>query len=68
MPALLFTVAAIGYYRKGAWRFDDFEHSILLSIIPAAISHLVYLAAYNKSGDSMHVAGHVLNIWGTDLP
>ncbi len=64
VPALFFTLAAVGYCRKGSWRLDDFEHSVLLSLIPAAISHLVYLAVYSKVGDSMYLAGHLLKILG----
>jgi len=61
-PGLCFTVAAIGYFRKGSWRQDDFEHWVLLSLIVAAISHLIYLAIYNKPGDSLYIAGHVMKI------
>jgi signal transduction histidine kinase/ActR/RegA family two-component response regulator len=64
LPALCFTLAAIGYFRKGSWRSDDFEHWVLLSLIVAAISHLGYLALYNKTGDSLFIAGHVLKIVG----
>ncbi len=64
LPALFFTLAAIGYYRKGYWRVDGFEHWVLLSLIVAAISHLTYLAIYNKAGDSLYIAGHVLKIMG----
>ncbi len=64
VPALFFTLAAIGYYRKGAWRSDDFEHWLLLSMILAAASHLLYLSIYTKPGDSPYVAGHVLKILG----
>ena len=64
LPALGFILAAIGYYRKGSWRVDDFEHCVLLSLIVPAMSHLVYLSIYNKTGDSLFVAGHVLKIVG----
>jgi signal transduction histidine kinase/CheY-like chemotaxis protein len=64
LPAVCFTLAAIGYFRKGSWRHDDFEHWVLLSLIVAAISHLAYLSIYNKAGDSLHIAGHVLKIVG----
>jgi signal transduction histidine kinase/CheY-like chemotaxis protein len=57
-PAILFIVAAIGYYRRGAWRYDDFEHWLLLSIICSAAGHLLYLSIYVKTGDSLHLAGH----------
>ena len=64
VPGICFTLAAIGYFRKGAWKFDAFEHWLLLSLIPAAASHLVYLCFYSSIGDSFYVAGHVLKIAG----
>jgi signal transduction histidine kinase/CheY-like chemotaxis protein len=64
VPALCFTLAAIGYFRKGSWKFDDFEHWLLLSLIVAAFSHLTNLAIYNKTGDSLFIVGHVLKIVG----
>jgi signal transduction histidine kinase/CheY-like chemotaxis protein len=62
VPAVFFTLAAVGYYRKSAWRFDHFEYSILLSLIAAGLSHIAYLTVYNKTGDSMYIVGHVLKI------
>jgi signal transduction histidine kinase/DNA-binding response OmpR family regulator len=62
VPALFFALGAIGYFRKGAWKSDDFEHWVLLSVIVAAVSHLIYLSIYNKTGDSLFVTGHVLKI------
>jgi signal transduction histidine kinase len=60
----IFLLAAIGYYRKGSWRTDDFEHSILLSLVVLALSHVVYLSVYARVGDSMYLAGHLLKIGG----
>jgi signal transduction histidine kinase/CheY-like chemotaxis protein len=62
VPGIFFTFAAIGYFRKGSWRHDDFEHWVLLSLIVAAISHLTYFALYNKVGDSLYVVGHGLKV------
>jgi signal transduction histidine kinase/CheY-like chemotaxis protein len=67
LPGICFSVAAIGYFRKGDWKFDRFEHCVLLSLLPAAIGHLVYLSVYRHFGDSMYVAGHVLKIIGYGL-
>ena len=64
VPALFFALAAIGYFRKGSWRLDGFEHWVLLSLIVAAVSHLIYLSIYSKAGDSLFIAGHVLKIVG----
>jgi signal transduction histidine kinase/CheY-like chemotaxis protein len=63
-PALFFGLAAIGYLRKGAWKNDDFEHWLVLSLIVATASHLAYMALYGKPFDSMFVAAHALKILG----
>ncbi len=62
VPAVFFALAAAGYYKKGAWRWDYFEYSILLSLIAATISQTVYLPVCDRIGDSMHIAGHMLKI------
>ena len=62
VPALFFTLAAVGYFRNGCWRSDDFEHWVLLSLIVSAVSHLIYLSIYNKTGDSLFIMGHVFKI------
>jgi signal transduction histidine kinase/DNA-binding response OmpR family regulator len=64
VPAFFFLLAAVGYYRKGSWRRDELEHSLLLSLVVAALSHLPYLALYSQAGDSMYLAAHVLKIAG----
>jgi len=58
IPASFFLLAAIGYWRKGSWRTDALEHSLLLSLIVASLSHLIYLAPYSQTGDSLFLAGH----------
>jgi len=63
-PGICFSFAAIGFFRKGTWKQDRFEHWVLLSLILAAASHLAYLSVYNQIGDSMYIAGHVLKIAG----
>ncbi len=62
VAALFFALGAIGYFRKGSWKSDDFEHWVLLSIIVSAVSHLIYLSIYIKAGDSLFITGHVLKI------
>jgi signal transduction histidine kinase len=64
VPGAIFLLAAIGYYRKGTWRSDDFEHSILLSLVVLAISHILYLSIYARVGDALYLAGHILKIGG----
>lgn len=38
LPAVLFAVALVGYWRKGLWRRDEFDHYIILSLIVGFIS------------------------------
>jgi len=64
ITALFFLLAAIGYYRKGSWRRDNLEHSILLSLIVAAAGHALYMSLYSQTGDTFYVVGHVMKIAG----
>jgi len=64
IPGLCFTLAAIGYYRKESWRFDNFEHWVMLSLIVSAAGDLAYMSVYNKTGDSLFIVGHLLKIIG----
>jgi signal transduction histidine kinase/DNA-binding response OmpR family regulator len=62
VPGAFFLLAAWGYYRKGLWRSDDLEHSLLLSLIVFSASHFLYLSIYAQTGDSLIQAGHLLKI------
>jgi len=62
VPGVFFLLAAWGYYRKGLWRSDDLEHSLLLSLIVFSASHFLYLSIYAQTGDSLVQAGHILKI------
>ncbi|HTS30477.1 MAG TPA: response regulator [Bryobacteraceae bacterium] len=63
VPAGLFLTALVGYYRKGAWKFDAFEFWLLLSMIPAAAGHLLFLSIYVKPGDVLHISAHILKVF-----
>jgi signal transduction histidine kinase/DNA-binding response OmpR family regulator len=62
VPGTFFLLASLGYYRKGLWKRDGLEHSLLLSLIVFSLSHLPYLAIYEQPGDSLIQAGHILKI------
>ena len=62
VPGVFFLLAAGGYYRKGSWRTDDLEHSLLLSLIVFSLSHFLFLSIYAQPGDSRIQAGHILKI------
>jgi signal transduction histidine kinase/DNA-binding response OmpR family regulator len=59
-PAIFFILSAIGYWRKGAWKTDDVEHWLLLSLIFGSTSYLTYYPLYNKLYDPLYIGGHVL--------
>jgi signal transduction histidine kinase/DNA-binding response OmpR family regulator len=67
VPALFFGLAAVGYWRKGTGRTDDFEHWLVLSLIVAAASHVGYMALYGAPLDSSFFAAHVLKLLGYTL-
>jgi signal transduction histidine kinase/CheY-like chemotaxis protein len=59
-PAIFFILSAIGYWRKGAWKTDDVEHWLLLSLIFGSVSYFTYYPLYNKLYDPLYIGGHVL--------
>ena len=62
IPGILFGLACAGYVRRGLWKTDEFEHWLVLSIMAAAVSHLPYLALYDRPLDALYLAGHTLKI------
>jgi len=61
VPTLFFGLAAIGYLAKDSWKTDHFEHWLMLSLILAAESHLVYMLCV-RMFDAPFIAAHVLKI------
>ena len=62
VAAVLFLLAGAGYLWKGAWKSDDFEHWLVISIAVAAGSSLAYMAFSAQLYDSLYIAAHVLKI------
>ena len=62
LPGIFFAVAAWGYWRKGAWKTDDVEHWLMLSLVVGAVSYLTYHPIYDGLYDPLYVVGHVLNV------
>jgi len=54
-------LAAIGYLVKGSWKTDHFEHWLVLSLIVAAESHLVYMLCA-RLFDAPYVVAMLLKI------
>ena len=62
VPTFFFVAAAIGYWRKGDWKIDDFEHWLMLSIVLGTATYLAYYPLYNKLYDPSYTMGHVLTV------
>jgi signal transduction histidine kinase/CheY-like chemotaxis protein len=58
--ASMFVIAAIGYLLKGAWKYDDFENWLVISLITGAVLHVAYLSYYRSTFDASFIAAHVL--------
>ena len=64
VPAFFFALAAIGYLWRGAWKTDDFEHWLVLSLILCAIGHMGYMSFYSQIFDTQFLVAHGLKILG----
>ncbi|MBL4602782.1 MAG: PAS domain S-box protein [Emcibacteraceae bacterium] len=43
LPAILFIFALIGYWKKGKWKHDVFEHWIVIALIVSVVSQLLFM-------------------------
>ncbi|HKJ22903.1 MAG TPA: diguanylate cyclase, partial [Gammaproteobacteria bacterium] len=55
-------LALIGYLSKGHWRFDPFEHWLVLALIVDFVGQGLFMASSTHMGDTMFTAAHVLKI------
>jgi signal transduction histidine kinase/CheY-like chemotaxis protein len=62
VPALFFALAVAGYLRRGAWRSNDFEHWLVLSLIAATAGEFAYMTFYTRLYDAQFLLGHALKI------
>ena len=62
LPAAFFALAFVGFYRKGSWRRDAFEHWMLVSLLIAALTHGAFMAFSWQRFDAMFDAAHLLKI------
>jgi signal transduction histidine kinase/DNA-binding response OmpR family regulator len=61
-PALFFGVAVAGYLSRGAWKSNDFEHWLVLSLIAAVGGEFAYMTFYDRLYDTQFLVGHTLKI------
>jgi PAS domain S-box-containing protein len=62
VPAAFFLMAFIGFYWKGTWRRDQFEHWLLVSLLIAFLTHGAFMAFSPERFDAMFDAAHLLKI------
>lgn len=62
VPAAFFLLTFIGFYRKGSWRRDKFEHWLLVSLLIAFLAHGAFMAFSPERFDAMFDAAHLLKI------
>ena len=60
VPALFFLMALYGYLSKGAWRRDDLEHWLVLSLIVGLISQTAFMSFSGQLFDLEFDAAHAL--------
>jgi diguanylate cyclase (GGDEF)-like protein/PAS domain S-box-containing protein len=58
----LFAVAALGYFRKGAWKSSSFEHGLMLFLITATIQDSLYMPFAGQLFDARSAAAHTLQM------
>ncbi|MCM8537468.1 MAG: PAS domain-containing protein, partial [Lentisphaeraceae bacterium] len=44
LPAFFFFLALVGYLKKGEWKFDSFEHWLVLSLVINVVSQVVFMS------------------------
>lgn len=62
VPAALFALAFAGYWRKGSWRQDAFEHWLLLSLLLGVLGQALFMAFSGTVYDGPFQAAHVLKL------
>lgn len=62
VPALFFGLAFAGFYKKGSWRRDQFDHWMMVSLLIAALGHGAFMAFSEAKLDVMSDGAHLLKI------
>jgi PAS domain S-box-containing protein len=62
LPALLFALTFVGFYRKGRWRTDPFEHWLLVSLLLSSMAHAAFMASSTHRFDAVFDAAHLLKV------
>ena len=59
-PALFFLLALIGYWHQGHWRYDAFEHWLVLALIVSFMSQFIFMPFSGQLFDAMFSTAHLL--------
>lgn len=62
IPGAFFLLAFAGFYRKGSWRRDQFEHWMLVSLLIATLTHVAFMLFSASRFDAMFDVAHLLKI------
>jgi len=62
VPAAFFALSFVGFYRKGSWRRDQFDHWMLVSLLISTLLHAAFMAFSAQRFDAMYDAAHLLKI------
>ena len=60
VPALFFLLALVGYFHKGQWQDDDFEHWLVLSLIVGFMGQVMFMSFSGRIFDMEFDAAHTL--------
>lgn len=62
IPAVFFLFALVGYFKKGRWKFEGFEHWLIIAIIINVINEAVFMSRSNSLYDLEFNAAHILKL------
>ncbi len=61
-PALFFLLALSGYLAKGHWRFDAFEHWLVIALLLSVMGHGAYMPFSGSPYDADFDTAHLLKV------
>ncbi|HMD49468.1 MAG TPA: PAS domain S-box protein, partial [Bryobacteraceae bacterium] len=62
LAGVFYAIAALGHWRKGAWKQVGFEHWLMLYLIVTTVAQLLYVPWSREYFDSINCMSHVLEI------
>ncbi len=62
IAGIFFTIAAVGYWRKGDWKTDGFSHCLMLFLIVETLCQAVYTPFSARPFDALYLTAHILKV------